>query len=63
MTKNLELILQDVKYIIDNADKLLNPRKYLPKLLEIQDMLSQSGVRFYEGIEKERVSLTEIMNI
>jgi len=61
MTKNLELILQDVKYIIDNADKLSNPRKYLSKLLVIQDILSQPGVRFYEGIEKERVPFAEIM--
>ena len=61
MTKNLELILQDVKYIIDNADKLSNPRKYLSKLLEIRDILSQLGIRFYEGIEKKRVPFTEIM--
>jgi len=61
MTKNLELILQDVGYIIDNANELSNPRKYLSKLLEIQDILSQPGVRFYEGIEKKRVPFAEIM--
>jgi len=60
MTTNLESILRESKYIINNADILTNLEYYLPKLLKFPDILSQFNARFYEGIRRERIPLGEI---
>jgi hypothetical protein len=60
MTKNLESILSDDKYIIDNANNLSNLEDYLPKLSEFPDILSQSNAKFYEWIKRERIPFREI---
>jgi hypothetical protein len=60
MTNNLESIMRDAGYIINNADKLANPADYLPILSEIQHIILQSDAKFYEGIERTRVPFKEI---
>jgi len=60
MTNNLESIIRDAGYIINNADKLANPADHLPTLSKFPYILSQSDAKFYEGIERERVPLEEI---
>jgi len=60
MTKNLESILRNAEYIIDNANNLSNLEDYLPKLSEFPDILSQSNAKFYEGIKRERIPFREI---
>ncbi|MFP3166987.1 MAG: hypothetical protein RXQ68_00980 [Candidatus Nanopusillus sp.] len=60
MTKNLESILWEAVYIINNANKLSNPEYYFPTLSKFQYILSQSDARFYEGIKRERIPLREI---
>jgi len=60
MTKNLESILRNAEYIIDNANNLSNLEDYLPKLSEFPDILSQSNAKFYEWIKRERIPFREI---
>jgi len=61
MTKNLELILRESEYIINNANNLLNPEAYLPILSKFPDMLSRLDAKFYEGIKRERPLFGEII--
>jgi len=58
MTNNLESIIKDFEYIINNANKLSNPNDYLSTLSKILHLLSNA--KFHEEIEKERVSFSEI---
>jgi len=60
MTKNLESILRNAEYIINNANNLSNLEDYLPKLSKFPDILSQSNANFYEWIRRERISFREI---
>ncbi|MFZ8801131.1 MAG: hypothetical protein ACO2ON_03065 [Candidatus Nanopusillus sp.] len=55
MSNNLESIIREAKYIIDNADKLQNPMEYFSILSEFPRILSQFGASFYEGIERKRI--------
>jgi hypothetical protein len=57
MVNNLESIIWDARDIINNANKLSNPQYYLPKISEIQNMVSSRHARFREGIKRERVPL------
>jgi hypothetical protein len=60
MTNNLESILREAEYIINNANELSNPEYYLPTLSKFPYILSQFGARFYDGIKKERIPFVEI---
>ena len=60
MTNNLESILREAEYIINNANELSNPEYYLPTLSKFPNILSQFDARFYEGIERERIPFGEI---
>ena len=60
MINNLESILREARYIINNADKLSNPEYYLPTLSKFPHILSQSDARFYEGINRKRRPFGEI---
>ncbi|EOD42618.1 Uncharacterized protein Nst1_348 [Candidatus Nanobsidianus stetteri] len=60
MTKDLEAILSDAKYIINNANNLPNPEDYLPIISKFPDILSQSDASFYEEIKRERLPFGEI---
>jgi len=60
MTNNLESILREARYIINNANELSNPEDYLQTLLKIQYILSQSNARFHKEINKERMPFGEI---
>jgi len=60
MTNNLESILREAGYIINNADELSNPEYYLPTLSKFPYILSQFSARFYEGIKRERMPFGEI---
>jgi hypothetical protein len=60
MVNNLESIIQNVKNIINNANKLSNPQYYLPIVSEIQHKISSYNARFHEGIKRERVPFAEI---
>ena len=60
MTNNLESIIRDAGYIINNADKLANPADHLPTLSGIQHIILRSDAKFYEGIERERVPFEKI---
>jgi hypothetical protein len=58
MTKDLESIIKDFEYIINNANKLSNPNDYLSILSKILRLLSDA--EFHEEIEKKRVPFSEI---
>jgi hypothetical protein len=60
MVNNLESAIWDAIDIINNANKLSNLQYYLPKISEIQNMVSSRHARFREGIKRERVPLAEI---
>ena len=60
MTKNLESILREARYIINNANELSNPEYYLQTLSKFQYMLSKSDAKFYEGIKRERIPFREM---
>jgi hypothetical protein len=60
MTNNLESKLREARYIINNANQLPNPEYYLPILSKFPYILSQSGARFYEGINRKRIPFGEI---
>jgi hypothetical protein len=60
MANDLESILREAEYIINNANNLSNPEDYLQILSKIQYMLSKSGAKFYEGIKRERIPFREI---
>jgi hypothetical protein len=60
MVNNLESIIQNVRNIINNANKLSNLQDYLPTISEIQNMVSSRHARFHERIKRERVPLAEI---
>ena len=60
MTNNLESILREARYIINNANELSNPEYYLPTLSKFPNILSKFDASFYEGIRKERIPFEEI---
>ena len=60
MANNLESIIQNVKDIINNANKLSNLQYYLPIISEIQRKVSSHNARFHQGIKRERVPFAEI---
>jgi len=53
-------MINNLEYIINNADKISNPKDYLPKISQILYIISQSNARFYEGIKRERIPFGEI---
>jgi len=55
MANNLESILREDRYIINNANELSNPEYYLPTISKFPYILSQFDARFYKGIKKERM--------
>jgi hypothetical protein len=62
MANDLESILREAGYIINNANELSNPEYYLPTLSKFPDILSRFDARFYEGIKRERIPFREIKN-
>jgi hypothetical protein len=60
MTNNLESILREARYIINNANELANPEYYLPTLSKFPYILSQFDTKFYEGIDRKRIPFGEI---
>ena len=60
MVNNLESIIENAKYIINNADKLQNPMEYFSVLSKFPHILSQFGARFNEEIERKRIPFKEI---
>jgi hypothetical protein len=60
MVSNLESIIQDIRNIINNANKLSNPQYYLSIISEIQHMVFLYNARFHQGIKRERIPLAEI---
>jgi len=60
MTNDLESILGEAGYIINNANELSNLEYYLPTLSKFPDMLSKFNANFYEGIRRERMPFGEI---
>jgi len=57
MANDLESILREAGYIINNANELSNPEYYLPTLLKILNILSRAT--FYEGLKRERIPFRE----
>jgi hypothetical protein len=60
MPNDLESILREAGYIINNANNLSNPEDYLQIISKIQYMLSQSNANFHEEIKRERLPFREI---
>jgi len=60
MTNNLESILKEAGYIINNANELPNLEYYLPILSKFPKIFSQFDARFYEEIKRERIPFGEI---
>jgi len=60
MANDLESILREAEYIINNANNLSNPEDYLPILSKFPDILSKFNAKFYEGINRERIPFGEI---
>jgi hypothetical protein len=60
MVQNLESLISDVGYIINNADKLSNPKDYIQIISKIQYIISSSNAKFYEGIKRKRIPFDEI---
>jgi hypothetical protein len=60
MVQNLESLILDVRYIINNADKLSNPKDYIQIISKIQYIISSSNAKFYEGIKRKRMPFYEI---
>ena len=60
MANDLESILGEAGYIINNANELSNLEYYLPTLSKFPDMLSKFNANFYEGIRRERMPFGEI---
>jgi len=60
MVQNLESLILDFRYIINDADKLSNPKDYIQIISEIQYIISSSNAKFYEGIKRKRIPFNEI---
>jgi hypothetical protein len=60
VANNLEAIIREAEYIINNADKLQNPMEYFSILSKFPYILSRSGAIFYEEIRRKRIPFEKI---
>ncbi len=60
MANNLESIIREAEYIINNANKLQNPMEYFSILSNFPHILSQFGAIFHEEIDRKRILFEEI---
>jgi hypothetical protein len=60
MANNIESLLSEAGYIINNANNLSNLEDYLPIISKFPDILSQSNAKFYEWVRRERMLFGEI---
>jgi hypothetical protein len=63
MANDLESILREAEYIINNANNLSNSEDYLPILSKFPNIFSEFNAKFYEGIKRERLPFREIKKI